>query len=401
VLLAAFPSGFGSDARVTVILQDDEASADLRRVSWRDGQGGTHLGREWAVPTGIRMRIAALAVAAGLCGLGAAVPATASVAPPAGGETTVSGVSSLSGITCPTATACVAVGANSDTNTGKGVAINAATGAAKAWSGGLAAVDPEAVACPGKTRCLAAGFDAIASVKVSGAAMKVTGRIALPKNGIVAVGAIGCAGSRACYAVGFEGTEAASKALLVKLSAAGKILKTTTAGGTGFAAIACPSSTTCFIAEHTKTAELIVPLTNGRLGSGHKLPSGTYVQDMSCYGGKLCYALAGKVRGAQARTDEMIPVNARTGRPGKAVSLGTLNGDGLDCYSSAQCIVVGFTGTGSSAVAAWVVISKGKAGAPVHDSSLSEPFAAVGCATSKRCYGVAPESADTSTVVKV
>jgi hypothetical protein len=313
----------------------------------------------------------------------------------------VSGVPSLTAITCPTATACVAVGANVDTNTGKGVAINAATGGAKAWSGGLAGVDPQSVACPGKTTCLAVGFDVIASIKVSGAAMKVTGKVALPKNGIVAVGAIACAGSKACYAVGFEGTEAASKALLIKLSAAGKIQKTTTTSGTGLAAIACPSSTTCFVAEHTKTSELIVPLKNGRLGKGVKLPSGTYVQEMSCYSDKLCYALAGKVSGNTGRTDEMIPLNARTGKPGKAVGLGNFNGDGVACYSSSQCVTVGFTGTGSSAVAAWVVVSKGKAGKAVHDSSLSEVFSAVGCATAKRCYGVAPASATTSVVVKV
>jgi hypothetical protein len=348
------------------------------------------------------MRIAALAVAAGLCGLGAAVPAAASVTAPAGGQATVPGVSSLSAITCPTATACVAVGANiGDTTTGKGVAVNAATGAAKAWSGGLAGVDPQSVACPGKTSCLAAGFDVVAAVKVSGAAMKVTAKVRPPKNGIVALGAVACAGSKTCYAVGFEGTEVASKALLLRLSTAGKILKTTTASGTGFAAIACPSSSTCFIAEHTKTAELIVPLTNGRLGSGRKLPSGTYVQAMSCYGGKLCYALAGKVSGAEARTDEMIPLNPRTGRPGKAVSLRSFNGDGVACYSSSQCIIVGFTGTGSTAAAASLVVSKGKAGAPAHYRSVPDPFAAVGCATSKRCYGVAPASAGKSLVVKV
>jgi hypothetical protein len=347
------------------------------------------------------MRIAALAVAAGLCGLGATVPALASVAAPAGGAGTVSGVSSLTAIACPTAKACVAVGANSNTNTGKGVAINAVTGGAKVWSGGLAGVDPQSVACPSKTTCLAVGFDAIASVKVSGAAMKVTGKVALPKNGIVAVGAIACAGSKACYAVGFEGTEAASKALLLKLSAAGKIQKTTTAGGTGFGAIACPSSTTCFIAEHTKTSELIVPLKNGRLGKGDKLPSNTYVQEMSCYSNKLCYALAGKVSGNTGRTDEMIPLNAKTGKPGKAVGLGTFNGDGVACYSSTQCVTVGFTGTGSSAVAAWIIVSKGKAGKPAHDTSLSEVFSAVGCASATRCYGVAPASATTSVVVKV
>jgi hypothetical protein len=353
------------------------------------------------------MRIAALAAAAGLCGLGAAMPAAASVtapatAPvtaPAAGQATISGVSSLTAIACPTAKACVAVGLNDD-DAGVGVAINAATGAVKVWSGSLASVFPEGLACPSKTTCLAAATDKVASVKVSDGAMKLTATMKPPATGINAADAIACAGTKACYAVGFKGTEAASKALLVKLSAAGKIVKTTTTSGTGIGAIACPSRTTCLLAEHRTTGEFIVPLTNGKLGSSRKLPADTYVQELSCFSTKLCCALGGKTSSGGERTDKMIPLNAKTGKPGKAVSIGTVNGDGVACYSATQCVVVGFTGTGSSAVAASVVVTKGKAGSVTHYTSLSEPFAAVACATSKRCYGVAPSGSD-SVVVKV
>jgi hypothetical protein len=347
------------------------------------------------------MRIAVLAATAGLCGLAATVPAAASVTAAAASNTTVSGVSSLTAIACPTGSTCVAVGFNSNTSVGKGVVINAATGAAKLGSGGPANLYPESVACPTKTTCLAAADNRIASVKASNGAMKVTATLPAPKTGIVAEGAIACAGSKTCYAVGFEGTEAASKALLVKLSAAGKVLKKTTTSGTGFGAIACPSSKTCLVAEHTKTGELIVPLTSGRLGSGHKLPASTYVQEISCDAAKLCYALSGKVSGDTARTDEMIPLSPKTGKPGKAVSLHTVNGDGVDCYSSTQCIVVGYTGIGSSATTVSLKVTKGKAGPLTKYASVAEPFAAVGCATSTRCYAVAPASATTSLVVRV
>jgi hypothetical protein len=349
------------------------------------------------VPTGILRRIAVLAAAAGLCGLGAAMPAAASVTAPAGGQGTVPGIGSLMAITCPTAKACVGVGSNGDFD-GQSAAIDAATGHVKPWSGTLANDSLNAVACPGKTTCLAVSDDAIASAKVATGALKQTATLPEPSSGIWALGAIACAGSKACYAVGFEGTEVASSAVVVKLSAAGKVVKTTKESGTGMAAIACPSSTTCLVADYLKPSEFIPPLTNGKLGSGHKLPANTYVERISCYGAKLCYALSGKV--SAGRTDEMIPLNPKTGQPGKAVSLGSVNGDGMACYSSTQCIVVGYTGAGSSAEAVSLVVSKGKAGPLTHYTIDNGSFAAVGCATAKLCYGVG-ESAGVAIVDKV
>jgi hypothetical protein len=360
-----------------------------------------------------QIRVAALGAVAGLCVLGTATATSATASASsrsggevaaglsAGGEVNVPGFSTLDAIACPTAKACVAVGTKTNTFDGRSVVINAATGGVKAWTGSLANVDPNAIACPGKTTCVATADDAIESVKVSNGAMKVTGKIPLPSDGIVALNAIGCAGSKDCYAVGFEGSEAASNALLVKLSAAGKILSKAKGTPTGYGAIGCPSTTTCLVARHTKTAELIEPLTNGRFGSGHKLPADTYVQSISCYAGKLCYAMSGRVSGDTERTDELIPLNPKTGKPGKVVSLGGLNGDGFTCYSATQCIVVGFTGTGSTAVTASVVVSKGKAGAVKHYKSLPDPFDAVGCATAKLCYAVGPGKGSYAVVVKV
>ena len=357
------------------------------------------------MPTGILRRIAVLAAATGLCGLAAAMPAgtaaaaAASVTAPAGGQGSVPGVGSLTAIACPTAKACVAVGSNGDFD-GQSAAIDATTGHAKPWSGTLADDSLNAVACPGKTTCLAVSDDAVASVRVSTGALKQTAKLPVPSSGIWALGAIACAGSKACYAVGFKGTEVASSAVVVKLSPAGKVVKTTKASGTGIGAIACPSSKTCLVADYAKPSEFIRPLTNGKLGAGHKLPAHTYVQRISCYGAKLCYALSGKVSGDTATTDEMIPLNPKTGQPGKAVSLRSVNGDGVDCYSSTQCIVVGFTGTGSSAETVSLVVSKGKARSLTHYPIGNGSFSAVGCATAKLCYAVG-ESAGVAIVDKV
>jgi hypothetical protein len=337
----------------------------------------------------IRIPIAVLAAAAGLCALGAAVPASAALTPQAKVATSVPGLSVLESIACPTAKACVGVGMSTSSLDGRSVAVNAATGSVKVWPGGLANVVPNSVACPDTATCVAVADDAVASVKVSDAAMKVTGTIPLPSSGIVAMGAIACAGTKTCYAVGFEGTEAASSALLVKISSSGKILAKVTGTGTGDSAIACPSSTTCLVTEHTKTAELVVPLNNGRLGAGHKLAAETYVESIRCYAASLCYALGGSPKSNNDRTDELITLNPKTGQPGKIVSLGGVNGDAFACYSATQCVVVGYTGTGDKAVAATVVVTKGKLGAVKHYASIS-PFDSVACATAKLCYAGTP-----------
>jgi hypothetical protein len=357
----------------------------------------------------ILMLVAGLIALVGLCGLTAG-GAAASAASPAtsvaaghdsGPTTTVSGLNTLDAIACPTAKACVAVGSNTALTGARSVAINAATGAVKAWPGSVAGGFLAAVACPATSRCVAVSDDAVETVAVSNAALKLTGTVKA-SSGITAMGAIACAGSSACYAVGFQGTEVASKALLVKISAAGKILSTvTTASGTGIGAIACPSASTCLLAEHTKTAELAVPLTGGRFGTARAFPAGTFVQAVSCYAAKLCYALGGHIGTGLVRTNEMFPLNPKTAAVGKAISLGGFNGDGLACYSATECVVVGYTGSGATAVASVVTVTKGKAGAVKHYASY-EPFDSAGCATAKLCYAVGPGKASgTAEVVRI
>lgn len=123
------------------------------------------------------------------------------------------------------------------------------------------------------------------------ATMKVTGKVKEPASGIVALGAIACAGSGACYAVGFEGTEVASSALLVKASAAGKILSTVKAIGTGVGAIACPSASTCLLVEHTKTVASVVTVTKGKAGAIKRYSSDLPFDTDACATANLCYAV--------------------------------------------------------------------------------------------------------------
>jgi hypothetical protein len=242
------------------------------------------------------------------------------------------------------------------------------------------------IACPTKASCLAVSDGAVASVKSSNGALKITATPKRPKVGIVALNVIACAGSKVCYAVGFEGTELQSKATVVRLSAAGKILSVLSDKGTGIGGIACPSSTQCLVSDFADGKTSIQVLSGTHFGASHTLPANTYVDNLSCFGTKVCYALAGNNKSVPARTDEVFSINPGTGAVGKEVTLRGFDGDGMTCASANTCVVVGFTGEGLNLKPAMIVIAKGKPGKA--KNLAGESLAAVACASATLCYAV-------------
>jgi hypothetical protein len=321
-----------------------------------------------------------------------AMPAAASAAQgPGGPGTPVPGVSALSGVACPTAKACVSVG-NDDNSNGKSTVINAATGAVKVWSGDLSDDSMNAVACPGTTSCVAVADDVVASVAVSSGAMKVTATPKKPANGIVALGAIACAGSTKCYGVGFEGSPDAGIATVVQLSAAGKLLATKQNSGTGIGAIACPSATLCLMGEHYTSGTVIQLLNNGKFGTSHALPADTYIAAIGCYKASVCYALGGNNTASPEITDELFPLNPATGAVGIMATIsGDFNGNSLYCLSATTCLSAGYTKSASAIKNAAVTIVGGTPGTPksyAGDFGLRD----AACASVSRCYAVAASS---------
>jgi hypothetical protein len=332
---------------------------------------------------GIRSCLAAVAALGVLTLPAAAAAATGPVAITG----SVAGVNSLFQVTCPTTSACVAVGTDGNLN-GKSVIITAATGAAKAWPGDLANDAMNSVACPGTTTCLAVADDAVATVAVSTGAMKVTARPQGPAGGIVAMGTIACASATTCYAAGFEGTESSSKATVFVLSAAGKLLSKRTGEGTGVGSIACPSSTLCLMADHRTTGEVIQQLSNGHFGTSHKLPANTFIQVVACFKASLCYALGGNTTSSPEVADELFPVNPATGAPGRPVALGAFDGIGLTCISATECRIAGFiTPAFTPAV---LNVTSGQPGTPASEPGSS--LSGIACATTALCYAVGSDS---------
>ncbi len=328
-------------------------------------------------------------VSAGLLVLAGTPPASAAPLT-AGPAATVPGIRTLYGLACPTATACVSVGLGGpDDNLGKSASVDAATGAATAWPGSLADDPLNAVACAaGASTCLTVADEAVASVKVSTAAMKVTAVPQIPSGAIVALNRIACASATRCYAVGFQGTsEASTQALVVALSGAGKIVKETIDTGTGNGVIACPTSARCLLSNANSGVTSIQVLTNGVIGAANPMPADTYVEALSCFQAKLCYALAGNTTSSPPMTNELFPISPTTGAPGAMVAIGgDFSGTSLACPSATSCVVAGFSGLGSTAKPATVLVKGGAPGTPVNHPGSG--LSGIGCASATVCYAV-------------
>jgi hypothetical protein len=330
-------------------------------------------------------------VAAGIFTLAALLPAArAGAAEPAG---TVSGLNSLDTLACPSATSCVATGLDTNAD-GKGAVITASTGAVKVWSGKLTTAEPDALSCPpAAKKCLFVADDAVGTLTIATGALKVTATPPPPSNGIVALGTLSC--PKTCYASGFEGPRSASTAILLHLSAAGKILSTTKDTGTGSGALACPTVSLCFMTDYVSPTTSLQIVKSGKIGAtSHPFPADTYVAGLSCFGSSVCYALGGNSTASPVLTDELFPVNPKTGVIGTPITIGgDFSGstyDGVNCVSATTCLVAGFTDSGTESAAVDVVTS-GKAGSPA--DYTGQYFDAAGCASASACYAVGGASA--------
>jgi hypothetical protein len=334
-----------------------------------------------------------LVAAAGVVTLAAVLPAAQAGAVESPGV--IRSLDVLSTLACPTSTSCVSTG--SDTNgDGKGAVITAATGAVKVWHGSLADFEePNAVSCPpGAKKCLFVADNAVGTLTIATGALKVTATPAPPpQGGIVALNSVAC--PKSCYAVGFEGTHTDSNAVLLHLSAAGKILSDTADTGTGSGAIACPTASLCFMTDYVSPTTSLQVVKKGVIGASHAFPADIGVQGLNCFGSSVCYAFGGNTTASPELINELFPVNPKTGSIGTAITIGgdfsaTTYSGGTDCISATTCLVAGFTDSGSQR-AALATVTSGTAGSPVNYTG--EFFDAAACATATECYGVGGTSA--------
>lgn len=337
----------------------------------------------------IELGVAAAALATAL--LGPVVAGAASS--PAGA---VPAMASVNAIACQTSARCVAVGVDASEN-GKTAVVNTASAAATSWPGDLSQHVLESIACATTTVCAAVASDVTVSVTASTGAARIVSTLHAPTNEIVALGSIACPSASSCYAVGFEGTEVHSKAMLAHVSAGGTVLSTSLeASSTGFASIACTSTTTCLVAAADGTGvEKIQLLTNGHLGAARALPAKTFVQDLACFGTKSCLALAGKV--GSNRPNELLTLNPTTGALESSATIGgSFSGNELACSSATVCIVTGFRGPEKPQID---IVTKGKPAAPRAIGGIG--VGGIGCTKAGVCFAVGQSTTTEGLVLKV
>ena len=335
---------------------------------------------------------------AGMAGTILSLGLTSAEASTATAKYTVVKSLSLYSIACPSSAACVAVGSvagKSGTFNAKDVVLNTATGSAKTGPSTLKDIaQPVSVACPDKTTCIGVVYGEVIRVSMPSGAMRVVGRIKPPKGDTAFLDTISCAG-KVCWAGGdVESQSSPQLATLVKISDTGKVLsqRTIKTKVTLYQSITCETSTVCLGLVSGLKAD-IVKLVNGKTTATHPLPVAfTVPVQVYCYGSKLCYAM-----GSYPFENVLYSVSPSTGKLGKKLSTGRLNGDGLSggntpvaCSSATQCVVNG--SDNKSGDAASVTVAKGRVGKIVDYAHAGlGPFVAGACASSARCYAVGPE----------
>lgn len=341
--------------------------------------------------------------------------ASAGVAPHA--AKSVAGIQASS-VGC-TSAKCVITAVDTAGTRAKTAFLNPASGSVKVASWSSAAFSSYQVACPDKTTCLALGYggktEVITAISTRTGAEKVTAK--LPTADQYNLFNIACPSSKYCWVDGNSaapGVQLPTWALLLKVSAAGKILKkTVNKAYYMYGPVTCESRTTCLIGRETNRIGFqSMTLANGKFGKPHVYPAKYLPFDASCYADKLCYSI-GTSESTSADL-EVTSLSPKTGAPGKAVKLPFTSStsigiaESIACYSSTQCVAVGAlskgTGTNQSTEAAYVVITRGKIGKPVVVSTATaSEFSSVSCASPKECYAVGtyyiPSTQTTASIV--
>jgi hypothetical protein len=324
-------------------------------------------------------------VTAGMCALafalGAALPAAAAPAPAA---TTVraSGVDlyidTLSKISCGSPKTCLAIGLYDNYRSGSDAPI------AEAWNGkswrSVAVPEPKgalsgdttlsAVSCKSATSCLVVGNYYTArsflpyALTWNGSSLKAAAAPLMPKNGLgVTMDALSCATAKSCVAVGTSLQPAVETWNGAKWTLRTAALPGETDNGVDDApmAISCLSARSCVFAGATyvggSDVRTLLDRWNGRAFTPMKTAAsadinGFTLSDVSCASAKSCVA-AGLVANA-ADTNWLGSTLVWNGRSWTAAKVawpkGTVQAylDGVSCPSPRNCVAVGTAGTASS-----------------------------------------------------
>ncbi|MDH2903415.1 MAG: hypothetical protein PXZ08_05630, partial [Actinomycetota bacterium] len=300
------------------------------------------------VPMPLRRRLGVLFIVISMVfGVLSALAANPASADTLSASQLVAGSAALSGVACPTATTCEAVGTGltnttQGTTSGPGLIIpitNGVTSTAQAVTGTLSL---SAIACPTATSCVALGTSSSGAVVVS---------ITLAATDTFGV-------------------------------------SSTVSGIKAWNAIACPTSTQCEAVAGGFSGPMFVPITSGTPGTAQAVTGSYYLSGIACPSATTCEAVGTFENGASSFVGDIIPIV--NGVPGALQQVpGIQNLNGIACPTATSCEVAG-TNPGPSLgewVDAAVSIELGTTDAfgPVWPVQVVDGRPAVACATSTSC----------------
>ena len=338
---------------------------------------------------------------------GAQVPAASHVVEPRATTTWTSdavpsGLSSLNGIACPTATSCYAVG----TSTSGAGAIVATTASGGTWA--LHSLGPGAdlygIACPTATSCYAVGTSTSGDGVVIATTDSWTTWTAQPvPSSVTKIYGMACPATADCYAVGSG-------------SNGGVVLATTDSGTTwtsetvpsggsappSFAGLACASTTTCWAVGPypigSPVSVAVIATTNGgKTWVFQSPPAATgSLASIACASSADCLAVGfgGNAAYAAATT------NGGTTWASQSLPSGVIFLSGVACTSPTTCWSAGFAGSFAQPSGSIVATTDG--GTTWTSETLpsgTRQLSAVSCTTAGACYAVGSLSAGGATIL--
>jgi len=272
------------------------------------------------------------------------------------GETLPSGVTSLTGIVCPSKSVCEAIGENSATS-GATAALLGTTNGGVSWvsqklpagmggttTGSLTPTVLSAIACPSKSVCEAVGGFANSSGEL-GVTLRTTDggrswvRRTLPGDG--EANSVACPSTSTCEVL-FKSNGAGGVVVLRTTNGGGSWShKTVLTGNAELEAIVCPSTSTCMAGGNVYPAAVVLRTTNGGKSWAQETlesQSFEYVDALACRSTSVCEAVTYNDATAVAwRTTD-----AGTKWADTTIPLTTASIAAITCPSTSVCVAGGY-----------------------------------------------------------
>ena len=267
----------------------------------------------------------------------------------------------LNGVSCPSGSACLAVGENPDESRGVAVPLNPATAMVRSGEEvhSISGIFMSGVACASREQCLAVGHDSSGS-GVAVALSPATGAIVsgrrvqtIPGTGGVGLEGVACPTSTLCVAVGENSGRSAGVAVPLDPATGavrrGRTVQEVTHKGI-LVDLACPSTTVCLAvgwgASQPSVAVPIDPRT-GALSPGQSDRSisarPAMLTAVSCPSPSLCLAVGDDA--GDPSVGQAVPIDPTTATIVADQGIQTLVGtDALNavvCHSTAHCVAAG------------------------------------------------------------